>query len=291
MGRIMGYAHRWSVAPGDTICFMVSALYGGDYEARVVRLKQPDAGPLATPFAPEPVEAACNGTYPGRIQSIPIGSLAVVPNHLVLSGTSGVTLVAYVWLTTPGRGRRAIMGTWCDASNTGYGLELDEAGAAELRVGTAAGVVTLATAVPSLAERWYRVAGTIDAVTGSLTLSRAAVPGNGFHAERTIAVAGQAAPGRLESRGLLTLGAWQAGPADGPSSWGGLAVARHFNGHIDRPRLAGRALKPAEVATLAAGGMLPDATDVLAAWDFSRGISSDAIFDTGPNRLHGVTVD
>jgi N,N-dimethylformamidase len=291
MGRIMGYADRWSVAPGDTIRFMVSALDGGDYEARVVRLKQPDAGPLATPFAPEPVDAPCNGTYPGRRQSIPIGSLSVVANHPVLSGTPGVTLIAYVWPTTPGRGRQAIMGTWCEATHTGYGMELDEAGGLELRVGTDAGVASLATGVSLLAERWYAVAATIDTVSGALTLSQAPVPGNGFHAERAVTVSGQATPGGFEIRGPLTLGAWQAGPADGPSCWGGLAFTRHFNGRIDRPRLAGRALEPAEAATLAAGGALPDASDVLGAWDFSRGISGDTIFDTGPNRLHGAIVN
>src|SRR3954452_23303506 len=177
MGRIMGYADRWSAAPGDTIRFMVSALDGGDYEARVVRLKQPDAGPLATPFAPEPVDAPCNGTYVGRAQSIPVGSLAVVPNHPVLSGTPGMTLIAYVWPTTPGRGRQAIMGTWCEATQTGYGLELDEAGGLVLRAGSA----SLATGVPLLAERWYRVAGIVDTATGALTLSQAPVSGNGFH--------------------------------------------------------------------------------------------------------------
>ena len=37
--------------------------------------------------------------------------------------------------------------------------------------------------------------------------------------------------------------------------------------------------------------MLPDAADVLGAWDFSRDTSSDTIFDIGPNRLHGVIVN
>ncbi len=246
---------------------------------------------MATPFAPEPVDAPCNGTYPGRAQSIPVGSLAVVPNHPVLSGTSGVTLVAYVWPTTPGRGRQAIMGTWCEASQTGYGLELDDAGGLVLRVGGDAGVASLATGVPLLAERWYRVAGTVDAATGALTLSQVPVPGNGFHAERTVTVSGQAAPGRLDSHGPLTFGAWQAGSADGSSCWGGLAFTRHFNGRIDRPRLAGRVLDAAEVATVAGGGMPADTMDVLGAWDFGRGISGDTIFDTGPNRLHGVIVN
>ncbi len=81
MTRVMGYSDRWSVAPGETVRFMVSCIGTERYEARIVRLRQPDAGPQATPFAPEPVAAPCNGTHEGREQTIPIGSLAVVPAH------------------------------------------------------------------------------------------------------------------------------------------------------------------------------------------------------------------
>jgi N,N-dimethylformamidase len=286
MGRIMGYPDRWSVAPGDTVRFMVSCLDGDRYDAQIVRLKQPEAGPLATPFAPEPVDAPCNGSHAGRAQSIPIGSLAVVPAHPLLAGAAGLTLVANVWPTTPGRGRQAILGTWCEAAQAGYGLELDEAGRLVLRVGAA----TLTTGVKLLTQRWYRIAATIDATTGALTLSQAPVPGNSFHAERPVTVTGQAAPGLPDSPGPLTFGAWQAGPAAGPSCWGGLAFTQHYNGRIDSPRLAARVLNPAEIAALTTGTQLPD-EEILAAWDFSRDMSGDTIRDLGPNRLDGVIVN
>jgi N,N-dimethylformamidase len=269
MGRIMGYGDRWSVAPGETIRFMVSSLDGGSYDARIVRLKQPDSGPLGTPFAPEPVEAPCNATYAGRFQSIPIGSLAVVPPHAVLDGRDGLTLAAHVWPTTPGRGRQAIMGTWCEAAQTGYGLELDATGALTLRAGAA----VLSTGVPLLSHRWYRVGATIDFATGALTLSQAPAPAHGFHAERAVTVTGQAPPGSPANGAPLTFAAWQAGPANGPSCWGGLAFSHHFNGRIDSPRLG------------------DGSEDAVAAWDFSRDMSGDTIRDLGPNRLHGVIVN
>ena len=52
MTRVMAYADPWSVAPGETVRFMVSCIDGDRYTAQIVRLKQPEAGPLATPFAP-----------------------------------------------------------------------------------------------------------------------------------------------------------------------------------------------------------------------------------------------
>jgi len=124
MNRVMGYADRWSVAPGDTVRFMVSCLGGNEYTARIVRLKQPEAGPLATPFAPEEVAAPCNGSHPGRLQTIPIGSLAVVPAHPAMDLSGSVTLAGYVMPTTPAKGRQAIMGNWNEASETGIGLEI-----------------------------------------------------------------------------------------------------------------------------------------------------------------------
>src|SRR5690242_16431086 len=136
MKRVTGYPDRWSVAPGETVRFMVSCLDGDRYEAQIVQLKQPDAGPLATPFAPMPVAAPCNGPHTGRRQTIPIGSLAVVPAHPAHAITGSFTIAAYVWPTTPSKGRQAIIGTWSEATQTGYGLEIDASGALTVRIGS-----------------------------------------------------------------------------------------------------------------------------------------------------------
>ena len=55
----MGYGDRRSVAPGDTIRFMVSCLDGGNYDTRIVRLKQPEAG------------------FNGRINRVPMAARAL----------------------------------------------------------------------------------------------------------------------------------------------------------------------------------------------------------------------
>src|SRR5262249_313574 len=149
MSRILAYGDRWSVAPGETVRFMVSCVGCDRYDAAIVRLKQPDAGPLATPFAPEPVDAPCNGTHPGRFQSIPIGSLAVVPPHPALAPSGSFTLAAYVCPTTPEKGRQAIMGTWCEATETGYGLEIGADGALAMVLGAGRGrAQRVSSAVP-----------------------------------------------------------------------------------------------------------------------------------------------
>ncbi len=191
--RVMGYCDRWSVAPGDTVRFMVSCLDADRYDVAIVRLKQPDAGPLATPFAPEPVAAPCNGPRRGRAQAIPAGSLAVVPAHPALAAAGSFTLAAYVFATTPTKGRQALLGTWCEADQTGYGLELDATGAVTVRLGAGAGqVAMLSTGVPLSRRRWYRVAAAIDAERGTATVWQEPLDGHDFTPEAPICVTGGA---------------------------------------------------------------------------------------------------
>src|SRR5262249_30739042 len=163
MTRIMAYADPWSVAPGESVRFMVSCIGSDRYTAQIVRLKQPEAGPLATPFAPEPIDAPCNGAHTGRRQTIPIGSLAVVPAHPALPIAGSFTLLAYVLPTTPKKGRQAIMGTWCEPDQTGYGLEIGDDGALALRIGAGPGRTTVISSGVPMSRRWYLAAATFDA--------------------------------------------------------------------------------------------------------------------------------
>ena len=50
MTSVMAYADPWSVAPGETVRFMVSCIGSDRYTGQIVRLKQPEAGPLAAPL-------------------------------------------------------------------------------------------------------------------------------------------------------------------------------------------------------------------------------------------------
>ena len=287
--RVMGYCDRWSVAPGETVTFMVSCLGAERYDATIVRLKQPEAGPLATPFAPEPVAAPCNGSHAGRAQAIPIGSFAAVPVHPALALAGSFTLAAYVLPTTPAKGRQALVGTWCEASQTGYGLEIDDAGALALRLGAGAGhVAAVSTGVALVRRRWHLVAASYDAMRDAVTLWQEPLAGHDVLVDRPVTVTRGALLQPGGSGGPLTFAAWRAGPADGPSAWGGLRFACHFNGRIDRPRLAGAALDRVGIARLLDD---PPGPDVIGAWDFAHDIPSETIRDLGPWQLHGVTVN
>jgi N,N-dimethylformamidase len=50
MLKIIGYGDKLSIAPGETIRFMVSAYDGQPYRARIVRLIHGDANPEGPGF-------------------------------------------------------------------------------------------------------------------------------------------------------------------------------------------------------------------------------------------------
>src|SRR5262245_46865306 len=75
--RLVGYSDRLSVAPGETISFMVSSEHP-TYRADVVRLIHGDTNPLGPDFIEEAVSTPVSGAYPGRTQQIVTGSYVAV---------------------------------------------------------------------------------------------------------------------------------------------------------------------------------------------------------------------
>ncbi len=291
MTKVMGYCDRWSVAAGETVRFMVSCLEGDRYTAQIVRLKQPDAGPLATKFAPEPVEAPCNDIHAGRYQRIPIGSLAVVPQHPALAPPGSFTLTTYLFPTTPTKSRQAIMGTWREDTQTGFGLEIDATGTLTFRCGAGTGrVATISTQRPLSARRWYFVAASFDSATGTMTVRQQPVSLHLFHGE-TDATATATTGLRPTAGGPLTFAAWSTGPQSAPSAWGGLGFICHFNGRIDSPRVAGCVLDRAGTEALATAPTSAAVADLIGAWDFGHDIPTEIIRDLGPWKLDGVIVN
>ena len=64
----------------------------------------------------------------------------------------------------------------------------------------------------------------------------------------------------------------------------------HFNGKIDAPRLYDRALSSDEIGALARGGDSLAVAGLVAAWDFSKDISTTRVTDVGPHGIHGSAV-
>lgn len=274
MLTLTGYSDRIYARPGDVVEFKVNCAVADEYRAEIVRIICGDTNPDGPGVKETVVDAPVNGAYPGRPQTIRAGSYVEVAHRSPLDQLESFSVQAFVWPTTPIKGEQGIVTKW--AGSAGFALVVDDAGAIALRVGDGAESHTLSTGTPLQERRWYRVGGTFDAATGTLSVFQVALdPVPGID-DTAVAAAFTAVRPQIHPGPLL----FAAFP--GPS-----AV---FNGKIDSPRLCDRALTEGELAVRG----LPRpvlSPDVLGAWDFGLDMGSQQAKDRSACQLHGTVVN
>ncbi len=190
--KVVGYGDRLSVAGGERIEFKVSC-EEESYEAALVQ-------PSHDEFLYRELEAPLNGSHPGRVQTFPKGSYALIEK--AVPRPDSLRLELWIYPTAPGT-REAGLLAWAD----GDGLYVTADGRLELR---SAGQRLTAT-TPLRERQWYRVRATIDA--DGATLSQV--------------------PERWSGEDHVH-GALPANPGDAE-----LRIGDGFDGKIDSPRIAG----------------------------------------------------
>lgn len=278
--RLVGYADRMSVRPGDRLRFMVSCEEVAGYHAQIVRLVSGDLHPQGLGLIERPVETAVTGTYAGRFQALKAGSYAVLEQAAGFGPLNDFTLQAMIWPTGPGGRRQVILGQWSQRSRQGFALVLDETGALSLEMGDGAAVSRVSTRVPLTEREWCFVAARFGARAGRVRL----------HQEPCRSI-GRSPPAILREEAVSIR---PSVPDDVPFMIAACAettadhrttASDHFNGKIDSPRVAGRALERHEMEALTTSpASLQPA--VLAAWDFSREMTTDRAIDLSPWRRH-----
>jgi N,N-dimethylformamidase len=295
---IHGYCDVPSVAPGERIRFYVSCDESGSFRADVVRLIMGDTNPAGPGFKEEVVQSAANGEYPARFQPTYAGSHVLVDDGGKLSPSAAFALHAFIYPTTPGKGRQGILTRWSADRQAGFGLFVDDAGRLALLVGDGSGAVaTLASDKPLTASVWYSVSASYDSASGKATLSQEPVVngvnsriGPVFMLDGTTRVESNASVAPVDADAPFVIAGWTAaGGQDKP------VVEGHFNGKIDSPKVFDRALTQQQVDALTRDGDY-DAVGILACWDFSVGIGANGVptdhaADVGPHGLHGVCVN
>jgi N,N-dimethylformamidase len=281
---LLGYADKLSVAPGESVAFMVSAA-AETYEAAVVRLVG------GSPAPGEPGRAGPSlqrGSYPGRAQVIPIGSYAIVPALSEIDPEDGLTLQCWVQPTLPARGReQGIVSWWSLDRQGGAALLLDAAGHLVWRLADGDGAtVSVASPEPLVDGRWLFVAASCGDGAARLAwreVRRGWVAGDSGTAEDAATHSLRGVGGAPLLIGALSVTA-DARSEDLPDHC--------FNGKIDHPRLWNRVVSPEELDILAADGITPSlAEGLLGDWDFAQEIGSDIIVDRSPHECHGRTVN
>ncbi len=285
--KIVGYSDRLSVQQGQSIRFMVSSK-SSTYRAEIVRLTHGDPNPKGPGVKQKAIATPVSGEYPGRLQELHRGSFVVVADASALDYTQGFTLQAWICPTTPNSGVQGILTQWSDSEQAGYGLFIDGDRGLGLWIGDGQGQVEKVQSGKALTpSQWYFVAATYEPGKGRVELYQA--PLTQWPLDESESVVGDAVEQRevvTGSASLLMAAHWKR--ADGAPS----QVAGHFNGKIDRPCLFGRALDANEIELLKVGRAPGDVSgSLLAAWDFSVGISGKTVTDTGPQQLHGRTVN
>ena len=279
MLTILGYADRLSVAPGETIRFMVSAEDGADtFRCDMVRLICGDDHPEGPGFKERPVDVAANGDYAARKQVARAGSCVLVPASPRLDGIASFTVRVMVWATTPGKGRQGLVSKWDADSGRGFALVIDDGGGAALHL---SGGVTVASGVPLEAREWTQVAARYDADSGAVVLEQTPLRPHPY-VHRPVRVERRVAAQAADSAGTpLVMAAWH-------EAWDGArhVAGGHFNGKLAAPRLADRALDPEALRDADPGSEF-----LVGAWDFARDISSERVTDLSAGGLHGHTVN
>jgi N,N-dimethylformamidase len=281
--QLTAYSDRIYGRPGDQINFKVSCETPLTYEAGIVRILCGDDNPAGPGAREVEFNTAIDGTYQGRKQEIHAGSYVIVSSSPQLDALTSFTVQVFAWPTTPLNGKQALLSRWHMESQSGFALIIDEQGCTALQIGDGQGRTTFVSSkCPMLPRRWYRVGAAYDAATRTLRLFQEPllqVPGIQDAAE-VEQVADIDAKGNGAPLLMAALGAAKGG-----------APTCFYNGKLDSPRIAKRALSAADCAAIA-GALPPALADaIVGSWDFSVGMDTRTATDTGPHRLHGEVVN
>ena len=319
MLRITGYSDKYAAFPGEKVQFYVNSENGEKYEVQIVRLIHGDTNPEGPGYKEEEIGANCNGDYEGQNQKIHGGSYIIIPQDNRLNVES-FTLQAYIFPTTPDKGKQGILTKWNENNNSGFGLFIDDNACLSAMIGDGDGQIFKMSSEKKLLRKvWYLVALSFNSETGKAILYQepCVTPTNGglgmsmLHpAEETTAIVegtNSFKPGINDAPFLMA--ASTVKERSGRNIQGGhyketlepIELPEQsflYNGKIDRPRLSKRALSKAEIESLASGysGCASDLrADVVGAWDFhtniTTNIASTFIVDTSPSHLNGFIIN
>ena len=281
--KVVGYSDPLSVAPGDKIGFMVSC-ENEAYTADIVKLRRGGKNPGDPDFKETHVPSSIERKYPGRVQKIRVGSYVLVPDSPLLHAERQLTLAAWIYPTTPLEGTQGLVTKWAAGDGSGYGLFINAGGELALWAGDGSGAVDkISTGQPLGPAEWYFVAGTIDLDADRMSIHQ--VSGSWWRGkEHLVRVLDSLRIERIgDNESPLLMAA--SGQPDGASR---ADVACHFNGKIDGPKIFGRSLNDDEISSIASG---QNPNGLIAAWDFSKDISSNRVCDSSDKALHGQVIN
>ena len=276
--NIIGYTDPMTVTPGETVAVKVSAR--SEYRAELVRLIHGDQNCNGPGFKTQTISTPVEGEYPGREQSIHVGSFITVPDAGPLQLPEGFTLAAWIYPTTPHNGTQGLLTKWNPVSHAGYGLFIDEKACLSLWIGDGRADHRFSNALPLRAAQWYFIAASYD---GKSTAHLIQQPQSIWtradsDAESTHRVS--ANPAKNDAPVII---AACASPDSTPFYY--------YNGKIESPAIYDTPLEDKELHQLRNHGTAALNRKPVAAWDFTRDFGTDLATEVSSNALHGRVVN
>ena len=253
---LIGYTDRLSGRPGDPVAFMVSSNAKQDYEVQLTRVICADPNPEGPGILIEELDSAINGLYPSRIQPFYPGSYVKIDNQHSLEGDSSFVISANIYPTLLNGKSQTILAM----GDTVLYIAADGSLSAQL------GENILTTGKPLRVNNWYC----------GVELRYCADSG-------TLSIQQPPALGDQNSKSMLSA-SLKIGPC--PAATAAITIAASLNNTIACDFFNGKIENPAIFQ-----GHQKDSLDCFAQWDFSLGISSKRIEDTGPKALHGELIN
>lgn len=262
---LIGYADRLSVRPGERIEFKISSQADDPYEADLVRVRCADPNPAGPGIRVEPLPSDFAGSYPSRHQAIHSGSYArsVWPSTAPILGD--FTLAATIWPTLTPASAQPTGILSCAAADGTPGVSL--ALGADGITARIDGVDILTVGTPLQLRTWYHVWLGYDAAAGRLIVGQQPVDRTNLMAAKALAEAALDAPPDMTAISTIFIAAL-----------GGDPVRGHFNGKIEAPAVHGGVVGPGD-------------SEPIARWDFSLGMETTVVTDTGAHGAHGELVN
>ena len=266
--RLLAYADRWDMRPGDVVNFMVSTgKLASNYRFDVARIRSAVGHPEGPGQHLTPMATAADGDYEGRNQTTSIGSYVTFDRPCpVALGAFGIRVNVKPTLKTGWL--QALIGAWDAKREIGFALYLDDAGRLSGIVGAGpGGVFAVSTDKPLPLGSWHEANVSYDPESSRLVVSHRCLERGHLllreaRAEREVDVRPKLGPQDF------FIGAWKA--SDG-------SITAHFNGKLEAPALF--------------SSPLCDKGSLVASWDFSREPSGTRIIDISPNAWTGHTVN
>ncbi len=277
---LTGYLDRLSRRPGEPFTAYVSVRDGGPYRARLLRVLSGDPNPSGPGLQFQDLSARFDSAFTGRRQAIALGSYAVVDRTPTRDAEEAVT---WTVLVQPTRlDRKQVVLAHGDAGCSVV-LAIDPEFGATAEIVLPESVLSISAGQQLKASCWYRLWLSADPASGRFAVGQQALDGSGTDiAQRVTDQLALPTGGRLSLAADIT-----GGPSPGQAPPTAASFAQqHFTGKLEAPALL-RGFVSVWHEPLA----MPDEIQPVAAWDFSQGIDTQTILDTGSQACHGRLVN